>query len=53
MNTAIQPQERCSVEDFLEAEQRTDIKHEYLAGRVVAMGRASDRHGLIAMSLAA
>jgi len=50
MNTAIQPQERCSVEDYLEGEQRTDIKHEYLAGQVVAMGGASDRYGLIAMS---
>ncbi|MFT4241094.1 MAG: Uma2 family endonuclease [Acidovorax sp.] len=53
MNTATQPQEHCSVEDYLEGEQHTDAKHEYLAGQIVAMGGASDRHGLIAMSLAA
>lgn len=39
------------VEDYLESEQLTDIKHEYLDGQVVAMGGASRRHGLIAGAL--
>ncbi|OYV31952.1 MAG: hypothetical protein B7Z79_00575 [Thiomonas sp. 20-64-9] len=41
-----------SVEDYLEGEQLTDIKHEYLDGQVVAMGGASRKHGLIAAALA-
>ncbi len=40
-----------SVEGYLEGEQYSEIKHEYLAGQVVAMAGASDRHGLIAMAL--
>ena len=44
-------QENYRVEDYLAREQQTDIKHEYLAGQIVAMGGASDRHGLIAGSL--
>ena len=36
------------VEDYLEGETLTDIKHEYLDGEVVAMGGASARHGLVA-----
>lgn len=40
-----------SVADYLESEQLSEIKHEYLAGQVLAMAGASDRHGLIAMAL--
>lgn len=40
-----------SVEDYLEGEQLTDIKHEYLDGQVVARGGASRKHGLIAGAL--
>lgn len=36
------------VDEYLEGETLTDVKHEYLAGQVVAMGGASARHGLIA-----
>ena len=39
------------VEDYLEGETLTDIKHEYLDGEVVAMGGASARHGLVAGAL--
>ncbi|WP_414040084.1 Uma2 family endonuclease [Acidithiobacillus sp. M4-SHS-6] len=42
-----------SVQDYLDGEQTSDIKHEYLAGQVLAMAGASDRHGLIAMALGA
>ena len=50
---AAQPLHQCNIEDYLEAEQRTDTKHEYLAGQIIAMGGASRSHGRIAMSLAA
>ena len=42
------PQTLVTVDDYLEGEQATEVKHEYLAGQVVAMGGASDKHGLIA-----
>ena len=44
--------ELISVEDYLQGELSSEIKHEYLDGKVYAMGRASDRHGLIANALA-
>lgn len=44
---------QLSVEDYLEGELESRIKHEYLAGEVVAMAGASDRHGLVAMALGA
>ena len=53
MTTLTQTQTPASIEDYLEGEQHTDIKHEYLGGQIVAMGGASDRHGLIGLSLAA
>ena len=53
MTTLTQTQTAVSIEDYLEGEQHTDIKHEYLGGQIVAMGGASDRHGLIGLSLAA
>jgi len=40
-----------SVQEYLEGEQLTDIRHEYINGQVYAMGGASDRHGLIAGNL--
>nr|WP_257645716.1 Uma2 family endonuclease [Ottowia beijingensis] len=52
MNAVTHPFERISVDDYLLGEQQTDIKHEYLDGQVVAMGGASDRHGLLTVSLA-
>ncbi|MBS0476231.1 MAG: Uma2 family endonuclease [Proteobacteria bacterium] len=51
MTTPPPPQTHTSIADYLEGEQHTDIKHEYLGGQVVAMGGASDKHGLIAGSL--
>ena len=53
MTTLTQTQTAANIEDYLEGEQHTDIKHEYLGGQIVAMGGASDRHGLIGLSLAA
>ncbi len=34
-----------SVEDYIEGEQHSDVRHEYYAGRVEAMAGASDSHG--------
>ena len=45
------PQTLVTVDDYLEGEQATEVKHEYLAGQIVAMGGASDKHGLIAGAL--
>jgi len=42
-----------SIQDYLDGEALTETRHEYLDGQVVAMGGASDRHGLIAMALGA
>lgn len=41
-----------SIEAYLQGELETEIKHEYLAGDVVAMGGASRAHGLMATALA-
>lgn len=49
-NPALKP--TASVEAYLQGELETDVKHEYLAGEVVAMGGASRSHGLIATALA-
>ena len=51
MTSLPQPQPLATVQDYLDGEQATEVKHEYLAGQIVAMGGASDKHGLIAGSL--
>jgi len=51
MTTAIKPQTQTSIEDYLEGEQFGDIKHEYLAGQVVAMVGATRAHNKIAGAL--
>jgi Uma2 family endonuclease len=40
-----------SVTKYLEGEQLSEIRHEYIDGQVYAMGGASDRHGIIAGNL--
>ena len=40
------------VDDYIEGEKLTRVKHEFVNGDVYAMGGASDRHGLIALNLA-
>lgn len=51
MTTSPQSQAPTHVEDYLEGEQRSDIKHEYLAGQVVAMVGATHTHNRIAGAL--
>ncbi len=51
MTALTAPEAHVGVEEYLAREQRSDIRHEYLAGHIVAMGGASRGHGLIAGSL--
>jgi Uma2 family endonuclease len=41
-----------SVDEYVEGELHSEIRHEYINGQVYAMGGASDRHGLIVNALA-
>ncbi len=51
MTTQTQPQGQTTIEVYLEGEQLGEVKHEYLAGQVVAMVGATRTHALIAGSL--
>jgi len=42
-----------SVAEYLASEERGDLRHEYIGGRIYAMTGASDRHNLIATNLVA
>ncbi|MEE4379428.1 MAG: Uma2 family endonuclease [Candidatus Competibacteraceae bacterium] len=42
---------RITIEDYLEGELSSPIRHEYLAGQVYAMAGASERHNRIAGNL--
>ena len=41
-----------SVDDYLEGELHSEVRHEYIDGEVYAMVGASDRHGLIVNAIA-
>lgn len=43
----IQPQECYTVEEYLSLEKASPIKHEYIDGRILAMGGASRAHNMI------
>ena len=43
--------ESIPVEDYLTAERESDIKHEYVGGRLYAMADASDAHNRITVNL--
>ena len=45
------PNTRIGVAEYLEGEQATEVKHEYVAGTVYAMGGASREHNIISMNL--
>ena len=51
MKTLPQRQAQPPIGNYLEGEQSSDIRHEYLAGQVVAMEGATRTHALIAGSL--
>ena len=48
------PKERLtlSVEDYLEGERDSQVRHEYVAGQAYAMAGASERHNRIALNIA-
>jgi Uma2 family endonuclease len=50
MSSVPHPQ-RLSVEEYLAGEERAEVRHEYVAGRLYAMVGTSDRHNLIAANL--
>jgi Uma2 family endonuclease len=51
MNLAlIQP--RVSVQEYLDGEKTSDVRHEYLAGQVHAMAGAGESHNRIALNIA-
>lgn len=47
MDTSAQRLPLITEADYLEGEQASDIRHEYLGGEVHAMVGATDRHGLL------
>jgi len=51
MSNALAHPAPIGIDEYLEGETRTEIKHEYLGGEVVAMGGASAKHGLVAGAL--
>lgn len=51
MNTPAVHRSAISVPDYLNGEEHSEIRHEFIDGQVYAMGGASDRHGLISMAL--
>lgn len=48
MNVMQSPLNILTIKEYLEAEQSGDIRHEYVAGQVFAMGGASEEHNQIA-----
>lgn len=46
--TAVPKHTLLSVEDYLEGELRSEVRHEYLGGQVHAMSGATNRHNTIA-----
>ena len=41
-----------SIDEYLEGEQLTEVRHEYIAGRVYAMSGGSEAHNTICLNLA-
>ncbi|MCI0540781.1 MAG: Uma2 family endonuclease [Verrucomicrobiales bacterium] len=51
--SAIEERKYITVEEYLEGEKASEVRHEYFDGEVWAMAGASDEHELVAMNLAA
>ena len=50
--SSLMPLVHLSVEDYLEGEKTSPVRHEYIAGQVYAMAGSSARHNGIALNLA-
>jgi len=48
MKSTATPHSHITAADYLEGEQYSQVRHEYIDGAIYAMGGASDKHGLIA-----
>ena len=51
MSNALARPAPIDIDEYIDGETRTEIKHEYLDGEVVAMGGASAKHGLVVTGL--
>jgi Uma2 family endonuclease len=51
MASAALKRAHISVEDYLELERNSPVRHEYVGGQVYAMGGASDPHNTITLAL--
>lgn len=50
---AVEDRDFITVEEYLEAEKLSEVRHEYFDGEVRAMAGASDEHEAVALNLAA
>ena len=48
MTAVAQAQQLISIEDYLEGERLSEIRHEYVGGYVYAMAESSEDHNRIA-----
>jgi len=51
MRDAISPTRLLSFEDFLEIEEASDVRHEFVGGVLYAMAGATQRHNIIATNI--
>lgn len=51
MSAVAQFQPFISVQDYLEGERKSDVRHEYVGGRVYAMAGANDDHNRIGTNI--
>ena len=51
MTALVQPQPFVAVEEYLEGEKLSEVRHEYVDGYVYAMAGASDDHNRIAINI--
>lgn len=49
----LETQASISVEDYIEGEQKSEIRHEFIGGQVYAMSGGSEAHNAICLNLAA
>lgn len=50
---SVPPKVKWSVSDYLEAERKSEVRHEYIGGDLYAMAGASEEHNIISLNIAA